>query len=217
VPDTARLATPERAWFQRPVLDIARDLVGAYFTHRTPEGTVTVRLVEVEAYDGERDPGSHAYRGRTDRNATMFGDGGHLYVYRHMGLHHCVNIVCGTAGRASAVLLRAGEVVEGVELARARRAAAGVTRSERDLAQGPARLTVALGINRDDDGANLLDRGGSFGLQVAQGGPIDANIVNGPRVGVSGDGGRADLFPWRFYLSGDAHVSAYRASSVRGR
>lgn len=178
---------------------------------------MTVSLVEVEAYDGANDPGSHAFNGPTARNATMFGDCGHLYVYRHMGLHRCVNIVCGSAGRASAVLLRAGRVVGGVELARARRAAAGVTRRDRDLAQGPARLTVALGITLDDDGADLLEPSGRFTLQVAQDEPIERNVANGPRVGVSGDGGRADLFPWRFWLDGAPEVSAYRPAQSRKR
>jgi len=217
MPSDASFITPDRDWFDRPALAVARDLLGARLTRRSPEGAVTVRLVEVEAYDGANDPGSHAFTGQTARNATMFGPGGHLYVYRHMGLHHCVNIVCGSAGRASAVLLRAGEVVDGLELARARRAAAGVTRHDRDLAQGPARLTVALGITRDDDGADLLEPGGRFVLQVVQDCASVRNVLSGPRVGVSGDGGRADLFPWRFWLDGAPEVSAYRPAQRRNR
>ena len=230
---------PDGGWFERPVVDIARDMLGGYFTHRTPEGAVTIRIVEVEAYDGEIDPGSHAFRGLTQRNRTMFGPPGHLYVYRHLGLHTCANIVCGPKGRAAAVLLRAGEVlnvsretnpsvvraeyartpVETTEnslpLARARRNATGITRSDIDLAQGPARLTVALGISITDDGASILDPNGPFTLRLAT--QNTEHIMSGPRVGVSGEGGRADLFPWRFWLADDPHVSTYRPAQLRKR
>lgn len=209
---------PDRSWFDRPVVEVARDLLGATLTRRTLEGAVAVRLTEVEAYDGERDPGSHAFRGRSARNATMFGEPGHLYVYRHLGLHHCVNVVCGPTGRASAVLLRAGEVVgdgDGVRLARARRRASGVARTDRDLARGPARLTVALALDRSHDGADVTDPHGEVVLEVlASGGSA---VRTGPRVGVSGEGGRADLFPWRFWLADESTVSDYRPASPRRR
>jgi DNA-3-methyladenine glycosylase len=223
---SSEMRKPGREWFDRPVLELATALLGAHLTHRTSEGIVVVRIVEVEAYAGADDPGSHAYRGRTARNATMFGAGGHLYVYQHMGLHRCANIVAGPGGTASGCLLRAGEVVEGVELARARRMASGVTRNDLDLAQGPARLTVALGISRDDDGADLLDPAGAFALVVPRGAvggrvPVGAGaacdekekVASGPRVGVSGEGGRPDLFPWRFWLDGDPYVSKFRAAA----
>ncbi len=207
---------PDRGWFLRPVHDVARDLLGAYVTRRTADGEVTLRLTEVEAYDGANDPGSHAFRGRTARNATMFGEPGHLYVYRHMGLHHCVNVVCGPAGTASAVLLRAGEVVDGVGLARARRQAKGVCDSDRQIARGPARLTVALSLDRADDGADLLDPDGPLVLRLPAAPPRDA-VATGPRVGVSGEGGRGDLFPWRWWLEGDPTVSVYRPVTPRRR
>ncbi|MFI2104632.1 DNA-3-methyladenine glycosylase [Isoptericola sp. NPDC019693] len=206
---------PDRAWFTREVQVVARDLLGALLTRRTPEGAVTVRITEVEAYAGPADPGSHAYRGETARNRTMFGEPGHVYVYRHLGLHHCMNVVCSPPGEASAVLLRAGEVVEGADLARERRAAAGVTRSDVDLARGPARLTVALAIDRDDDGADVADPRGDLVLRVPP--RPGGDVATGPRVGVSGEGGRADLFPWRFWLAGDPTVSAYRAAESRRR
>src|SRR5690606_10628982 len=95
---------PDRDWLARPVLEVAPDLLGALVTTRLRDGEVTVRLTEVEAYDGEQDPGSHAFRGRTARNEVMFGPAGHLYVYRHMGLHSCANVVTGVPGRAAAVL-----------------------------------------------------------------------------------------------------------------
>jgi len=206
---------PGRAWFARDVHVVARDLLGALVTRHTSEGTVTVRLTEVEAYAGAADPGSHAYRGETARNRTMFGEPGHVYVYRHLGLHHCMNVVCSPRDAASAVLLRAGEVVEGVGLARARRAAAGVTRSDVDLARGPARLTVALGIGLADDGEDVTDPAGALVLRVGPG--TAGDVATGPRVGVSGDGGRADLFPWRAWLVGDPTVSSYRAAISRRR
>ncbi|MCK9795470.1 DNA-3-methyladenine glycosylase [Isoptericola sp. 4D.3] len=219
--EAAGLVVPGRAWFARDVHTVARDLLGALLTRRTAEGTVTVRLSEVEAYAGTSDPGSHAYRGETARNRTMFGEPGRVYVYRHLGLHHCMNVVCSPAGQASAVLLRAGKVVEGVDLARGRRAAAGVTRSDVDLASGPARLTVALAIDRDDDGADVTDSDGGLVLRVPAAPAAERErgqaVATGPRVGVSGDGGRADLFPWRAWLAGDPTVSAYRAAESRRR
>lgn len=226
---------PGSDWYLRPVLDVARDLLGATLTTRTPDGVVSVRLTEVEAYDGETDPGSHAYRGRNRRNATMFGEPGRLYVYRHLGLHHCVNVVCGPEGAASAVLLRAGEVLggsesDGVLLARSRRAAAGVVRVDRDLARGPARLAVALGLGLSDDGVGVTDPRGRVVLSRPQAAPslVEPSLVEpvetpaavvrtGPRVGVSGEGGRADLHPWRLWLDGEGTVSAYRAAQPRRR
>ncbi|MDO8120865.1 DNA-3-methyladenine glycosylase [Isoptericola sp. b490] len=199
-------STPPRAWFARPALDVARDLLDARLTVRRADGTVTVRLTEVEAYGGADDPGSHAYRGRTARNAVMFGPPGHLYVYRHLGLHHCANIVTGPVGRPSAVLLRAGEVVDGDAAARARRVSSGVVRRDVDLARGPARLVVALGLTGADDGLDLL--GADVGIAPAADPPADVAV--GGRVGVSGPGGDPARFPWRLWLAGDPAVSAYR-------
>ncbi|QAY70681.1 DNA-3-methyladenine glycosylase [Xylanimonas protaetiae] len=207
---------PGHAWYARDVHAVARDLLGAVLVRRTPEGTVALRVTEVEAYDGENDPGSHAFRGRTVRNATMFGEPGRVYVYRHLGLHHCVNVVCGPVGRAAAVLLRAGEVVEGAELARSRRTAVGVCDSDRQLARGPARLTVAMAMSLADDGADLTDPDGALALTL----PLDRTrgaVATGPRVGVSGDGGRGDLYPWRSWLVDEPTVSAYRPVSARRR
>lgn len=208
------LPVPARSWYQRPALEVAADLLGALLTVRSPDGDVTIRLTEVEAYDGENDPGSHAFRGRTARNAVMFGEPGRVYVYRHLGLHHCMNIVTGPAGRASAVLLRAGEVVQGVELARARRAAAGVVDSDRQIARGPARLTVALGLDLSANGADVTEAGGDLVLRRCPDGPRPPHAT-GPRVGVSGDGGDAARFPWRLWLTGEPTVSAYRPAYRR--
>jgi DNA-3-methyladenine glycosylase len=167
-----------------------------------PEGTVAVRLTEVEAYSGEgEDPASHAHRGPTPRAAIMFGPPGRLYVYFSYGVHWCANVVVGPDGRASAVLLRAGEVVVGEDLAGVRRPAA---RAARDLARGPARLTQALAIGPDDRGADLLDPASSVRLHH---GVPPADVSAGPRVGIS----VATELPWRFWDTGAPSVSAFRA------
>ncbi|WP_455710922.1 DNA-3-methyladenine glycosylase, partial [Streptomyces buecherae] len=129
----------DRSFFDRPVLQVAPDLLGRILVRTTPQGPIEVRLTEVEAYAGASDPGSHCYRGRTERNASMFGPPGHAYVYFTYGMWHCLNLVCGAEGTPSGVLLRAGEIIRGQELARPRRAAA---RKDRELAQGPAQTSV---------------------------------------------------------------------------
>ncbi|KGM13006.1 DNA-3-methyladenine glycosylase [Cellulomonas bogoriensis] len=199
------------AWLSGPVTTVAPGLLGAHLVSDLPEGRVVVRLTEVEAYEGGDDPGSHAFRGATARNGAMFGPAGCLYVYRHLGLHVCANVVTGEVGRASAVLLRAGEVVEGAELAWARRAARGVVRSPVDLARGPARLTVAAGLRMDMYGWGLLEPGAPVHLVRPSGGV--GVVARGPRVGVSGPGGEGSTFPWRFWLAGEATVSAYRPAA----
>jgi DNA-3-methyladenine glycosylase len=198
-------------FLERPSLQVAPDLLGRVVVHDSPQGTVAVRLTEVEAYSGPGDPGSHARNGRTPRTAVMFGPPGHLYVYFSYGMHWCVNIVCERDGAAAAVLLRGGEVVEGRDVARLRRPAARV---DRDLARGPARLAAALGLDRATDGARL---GGA--VRLLAGAPVPgAQVRTGPRVGVSGPGGDADSYPWRFWVEGDPTVSVYRPGvSRRGR
>jgi DNA-3-methyladenine glycosylase len=193
-----------RSFFDRPVLEVARDLLGRVLVH---DG-VAVRLTEVEAYDGANDPGSHAYRGPTQRNAVMFGEPGHVYVYFTYGMHWCANLVCGPPGVASAVLLRAGEVVDGVEIARSRRVAA---RSDRDLARGPARLAQTLGLSGDLDG---VDACGAGSPRILAGQPADPKAVrSGPRVGVTNGATR----PWRFWIDGERSVSTYRPAVPRRR
>ena len=207
-----------RRFFARGSLDVARDLLGCVLVVDRPGGRVGVRITEVEAYAGETDPGSHAFRGPTRRNAVMYGAAGHLYVYFTYGMHWCANVVCGPVGEATAVLLRAGEVVEGVELARARRPAA---KSDRDLARGPARLAQALALTGRDTGADLCARGvgaGEPGQWVARGEPVAPDLVRtGPRVGVSGAGGDGAAYPWRLWLEGEPTVSPYRPATVRQR
>lgn len=186
-----------------PALEVAPQLLGWTLSHTTEDGTVTVALTEVEAYMGPDDPASHAYRGPTPRNVVMFGRAGHLYTYFSYGVHWCCNVVTGADGHASAVLLRAGRVVEGVELARSRR---GERTKDRSLARGPGCLGQALGLGRDHNGADLLDEGP---LTLRPGDPVDpAGISAGHRVGVS----VAHDVPWRFWVSGDETVSAYKRS-----
>ena len=200
-----------RAFFARPVLEVAPELLGCTVTH----AGVTVRLTEIEAYDGSNDSGSHAFRGRTPRTQVMFGEPGGLYVYFSYGMHWCANLVCGSVGSASAVLLRAGEVIDGLEAARSRRP--GVT--DRDLARGPARLALALALGRDQNGMDTCAADSPFavrtGTRDAASDSKGASVRTGPRVGVSGPGGDATVYPWRFWLGGEATVSAYRAGTVR--
>ena len=208
----ASSGVPGRELLARPVLEVAPRLLGA---HVSAHG-VTVRLTEVEAYAGTRDPGSHAFRGPTPRTRVMFGPPAHLYVYFSYGMHWCCNVVCGPDGEASAVLLRAGEVVDGMALARERRDA-GRARPHpaRDLARGPARLASALGLGRQHDGLDLLAPDSPVVLRLREE-PAGA-VRQGPRVGVSGEGGDAALYPWRFWLDGEPTVSAYRPAVPRAR
>ncbi len=180
---------------------MAPRLLGSVLRH----GDVAVRLTEVEAYAGPDDPGSHAYRGRTRRNAVMFGPAGHLYCYFTYGMHVCANVVVGDEGDPGAVLVRAGEVVAGIEVARTRRPGS----SDRDLARGPARLCRALGIGLEHDGVDL-----STGEVRLEPGEQVADVSTGPRVGLR----QAPDRPWRFWVTGDPTVSAYRpAAPLRRR
>ncbi|MYW09515.1 DNA-3-methyladenine glycosylase [Streptomyces sp. SID2563] len=200
-----------RDFFDRPVLEVAPDLLGRTLVRSTPEGPIALRLTEVEAYAGEIDPGSHAFRGRTRRNDAMYGPPGHAYVYFTYGMWHCMNLVCGPEGRASGVLLRAGEILEGAELTRKRRVSA---RNDKELAKGPARLATALDIGRALDGTDAIAHEGAE-LSVLHGAPPTRDQVrNGPRTGVGGDGA---VHPWRFWIDGDPTVSPYRAHVPRRR
>ena len=197
--------TFDRELLRRSPLVVAPELLGSLLS----VGGVAVRITEVEAYLGVGDdPGSHSFRGQTKRNATMFGDAGHLYVYFTYGMHTCANIVCSPPGTSGGVLVRAGEIVEGVELARARRT---TSKSDADLARGPARLAVALGITMADDGVDLEQ--GRIRLDVTA--PLPpALIASSPRTGVSGPGG-SDAYPWRFWIAGNPTVSPYKRSAQK--
>lgn len=193
----------DRSFFDRHPAEVAPDLLGRVLVHDSPGGRVAVRLTEVEAYGlpGE-DPASHSFRGPTRRNAVMFGPPGHLYVYFIYGMHFCVNISCQPDGEAAAVLLRAGEVVSDLEVARARRPTA---RRDADLARGPARLASLLGLRREHNGLDVLDPASAVRLRAGE--PVDPTAVRtGPRVGVVAAHDR----PWRFWLDGSPAVSPYR-------
>ncbi|MGW4232571.1 DNA-3-methyladenine glycosylase [Streptomyces sp. NPDC004980] len=200
-----------RDFFDRPVLDVAPDLLGRVLVRTTDDGPIELRLTEVEAYAGEIDPGSHAFRGRTPRNGVMFGPPGHSYVYFTYGMWHCLNLVCGPEGMASGVLLRAGEISIGAEMARKRRFSA---RHDRELAKGPARLAAALDVDRALNGCDVI-AGPSAPLSVLRGTPpLRDQVRSGPRTGVGGDGSHQ---PWRFWIDGDPTVSPYRAHAPRRR
>lgn len=209
-----------RELFLPPALDVAPQLLGATLTVASDDGDVTIRITEVEAYHGvgtagPYDAGSHSRDRRTERNASMFGPPGHAYVYLSYGVHFALNLVCSPEGTASGVLIRAGEVIAGADLAQERRAhkrgvapAAAPIRPHL-LARGPGNLATALGITRPQhDGRDLFalpfafvaaDHASRSGLQV----------LRGPRVGVSGEAG-GSAFPWRFWVAGEPSVSAYR-------
>ncbi|MEV3934648.1 DNA-3-methyladenine glycosylase [Glycomyces sp. NPDC049804] len=180
----------ERAFFARDSVKVAPELLGCLVA----ANGVTVRLTEVEAYR-EDDPASHSFRGETKRTAVMFGPPGFLYVYFTYGMHFCANLVCGPDGSGAAVLLRAGEVVAGVETARGRR---GAKVPDRDLARGPARLAQAMGWGREDDGRDMVGA-------VLQGTGAAA-VAAGPRTGIT----KAADTDWRFWIPGDRFVSPYK-------
>jgi DNA-3-methyladenine glycosylase len=186
-------------------VDAAKLLLGCVLE----AGEVQVRLTEVEAYRGGDDPASHCYRGKTPRNEVMFGRAGHLYVYFVYGMHFCANVVALTDGVPGAVLLRAGEVTAGIEVARSRRPAA---RSDAELAKGPARLTGVLGLERGDNGADLTDPASP--VRLLAGDPVPPELIRtGPRVGVA----VAMDVPWRFWIDGSSTVSAYRRGGKAAR
>jgi len=191
-----------RAFFDRPCLAVAPELIGAYVVRRLDDGSELVgRIVEVEAYLGDgSDPGAHSHRGPTPRNRAMFGPPGHLYVYRSYGIHTCANVVCESEGRGAAVLLRAAEPVGGVARMRAlRNLAAGIP--DRQIANGPGKLARALALRMDDDGRSLLR--GPIRLLRAPASDPQLALAHSQRIGLTSG---ADL-PYRFYAADSACVS----------
>lgn len=184
-----------RRFYGRSSLAVAPELLNKVLVH----GDLAGRIVEVEAYCGSEDPGSHAYRGPTARNAVMFGPPGHLYVYFTYGMHWCANAVCGREGEAAAVLLRALAPLRGLDQMRAARSAA---RHDRDLCNGPAKLCQALGISRDYNGLDLVSAQRAVTILDDGVAPPD-RPVQSLRIGLSAG---AEL-PWRWYVPGDVNVS----------
>ena len=206
-----RLAT--RSFFARDVLDVAPALLGCVLGRHDSEAAVSLLITEVEAYAGERDPGAHSYRGKTRRNQTLFGPPGHLYCYFTYGMHHALNVVVGASDQPYACLIRAGDVVGGIETARQRR----LRKSGRSLvpddalARGPGCVAQCFDATLSNDGDDLLS--GEWRLLVPKSGAALAHLT-GPRVGVAGPGGDAGSFPWRFWLSDHRSVSTYRPGRV---
>jgi len=200
------LATFQRERLAVDVLPAARLLLGCRLVADGRDGRVVIRLVELEAYRGADDPAAHSYRGRTARNAVMFGPPGHLYVYFVYGMHFCANISCLPDEEPGAVLLRAAEVVSGHAVAKLRRPTA---RSDAELARGPARLARLLGLGREHNGLDLVDP--SSPVRLLPGDPVPAEqVCTGPRVGVAAAHDR----PWRFWVRGSPAVSAYRRHRI---
>ncbi|TFD52027.1 DNA-3-methyladenine glycosylase [Cryobacterium sp. Hh11] len=199
----------DRAFFAREVLELAPEVLGCILQRTDDDGTVAIRITEVEAYAGERDPGAHSYRGMTNRNKTMFGPAGHLYCYFTYGMHHAVNLVAGQPGQPYGCLIRAGDVLEGADIARSRREIKPrkVPLLDRSLARGPGCVAQSFGVSLADDGDDLF--GGQWTFFVPDDGAVVPHLT-GPRVGVSGPGGSATDFPWRFWLADAPSVSAYK-------
>ncbi len=179
-------------------MEVAPDLLGRILVRRMPDGSIrAAAIVEAEAYTAD-DPASHSFRGRTPRNETMFGPPGHLYVYFTYGMHHCMNVVTGSEGEGSAVLLRAGRPVEGLEWMRADRGDV----PDRLLCAGPGRFTKAFAVDRSLDGADLVTA--SYGVWIATGQPVArADIAAGPRIGITTGLGE----PWRVAVAGYPNLS----------
>lgn len=203
-------------------LEVAPRLLGALLTTDIAGDRVTVRLTEVEAYHGQGtglipDPASHARSGPTARNATMWSEPGRLYVYLSHGIHSCVNVVAAPAGTAGGILLRAGEVVEGLDVARRRRSVRAPVRMDRDLARGPGRLAGALGLRHPHhDGLDAVTGQEQAGARARLLLPLEPpdHVTSGPRVGVAGPAG-SEAYPWRFWITGDPSVSPFRAGAGR--
>lgn len=207
---TVRGRTLPRSFYARDSRHLAPDLLNKVLVRRVPgEPVLAARIVEVEAYCGADDAGSHAHRGQTPRNATMFGPAGHLYVYFTYGMHWCANVVAGQRGVASAVLLRAAAPIEGLEVMRVRRTKAPTsTLRDRDLLSGPAKLCQAFGITGALDGADLVKGADALkgAVRILDDGtpPPTAPLVT-TRVGLAP--GKGDGHPWRFCVPADPNLS----------
>jgi DNA-3-methyladenine glycosylase len=195
-----------RSFYERDAVAVAKDLIGCVFFRDHPEGRTAVRIVETEAYRGAIDPGSHGFRGPTPRTEVMFGPPARLYVYFTYGMHWCANVVCGREGACEAVLLRAGEPVEGIEIMRARR---GGIAKDTLIASGPARLAQAMSLAKADNGVSLL-RGGAVGcFEDGDTDPLRRGEVSETvRIGLGA--GRGDDIPWRWVVPGHPHASRKR-------
>ena len=201
----ARIPTSRlpHAFYARPTLDVARDLIGKTLYRQTADGVTAGIIVETEAYVAAIDPAAHGYRGKTPRNAAMFGPPGHAYIYVSYGMHHCLNVVTEGEGVAAAVLLRALEPTIGLDLMRMRR---GPRIGDRDLARGPGRLCAALALTLAENGADLC--GDALWIAETPGFPAEAPIVTTPRIGIN----QAADWLWRFVAPGSPWVSGRKVA-----
>ena len=215
VEDIGELGLASRRFFARDAVVVAPSLLGCVLRRTEADVTVSMRITEVEAYAGDRDPGSHSYRGATKRNRSMFGPPGHLYCYFTYGLHHAMNITVGESGEPSACLIRAGAIMDGADEARRRRERRPrkAPLTEPGLARGPGCVAQCFGVDLRNDGDDLLS--GQWRFFVPRDERVLAHQI-GPRVGVSGPGGDASRFSWRFWLAGAPSVSAYKPGRLVG-
>lgn len=197
-----------REFYERDTLRVAKELLGKYLTHRTPDGTTTGRIVEVEAYIGPEDAAAHSYKGlKSTRTQAMFGPGGFAYVYLIYGMYYCFNVVTGTVGKPEAVLVRALEPIEGIELMQERRK----TEKLGNLCSGPGKLCMAMGITKENYGMDL--RGET--LYLSQKGKVkEEDIAATPRINIDYAGEARD-YPWRFILKGNRFVSKYHQGYLK--
>ncbi len=190
-----------RSFYARPALRVARDLLGKYLVRKSGRHLLVGKIVEVEAYQGSLDPASHAYRGKTARNAVMFGEAGYLYVYFTYGMHYCANVVSESPGKAGAVLLRALEPIHGASQMIRNRKRNGGKANEALLTRGPARLCQAFRIERRENGTDLL----GDEIFITEGEAVPRSlVVRSPRIGIR----VAKEKKWRFSLKGNRWVSA---------
>lgn len=207
------LRRTSRSFFGRDVLEVAPALLGCVLQRTGAEATVSIRITEVEAYAGERDPGAHSFRGMTNRNRTLFGPPGHIYCYFTYGLHHAINLVVGPVGQPYGCLIRAGEVIGGADVVRKRREQKPrkTPLADHGLARGPGCVAQSFDANLTNDGDDLF--GGQWWFLVPDDGAVVPHVV-GPRVGVSGPGGAASSFPWRYWIADSLSVSAYKSGRI---
>jgi DNA-3-methyladenine glycosylase len=189
-----------RSFYLRPTLTVAKDLLGKHLVRKSGRTLLVGKIVEVEAYLGDRDPASHAYRGKTKRNEVMFRTGGHLYVYFTYGMHYCANVVTGKEGTGHAVLIRAIEPVSGLAAMRKNRKPPAGGTQQFGMTNGPAKLCQALGIERIDNGTDLLGDD-IFLARRTPSSPL--TIGRSPRIGIT----KARHHPWRFFLKGNPWIS----------
>lgn len=199
-----------RSFYARDTIDVARDLLGKVLVREMPVGRMAIKIVETEAYCGPNDKACHASKGMTDRNKVMFGEPGHAYVYFIYGMYYCLNLVTENDGYPAAVLIRAGEPLEGIDIMRALRPKA---KKQEDLTSGPGKLCMAMGIDRALNGADLCKKGP---LYVEDGRFEDIKIVSCPRIGVDYAGEYKDK-PWRFYVKDSPFVSITEDRAQRAK